>query len=182
MPDLPDSSSDKDKNALAASGRQEGEGVENEGVKETEKVTPRDIVAIKRGIVAMRQERWTAPIPHPDHFNKYPESVQNKMVEMMELEMQHRHDINKQHMAHSHIKIDAEIKQSKRGQHYALCIVLFVVSVSGWLVYDGHDEAVVFLVALIPALDPVLKRILKILNFGRKNAGKGDSDESQSGD
>lgn len=150
-----------------ASGNAEGQG---EGSAEWTEIQNNEI---KKVILEMRQEErmWNAPLPPPDVFNLYPESVQKKIVEVMEKENQHRYEITRlaeQAMLNDHTITkaitDAEIEQAKRGQNYTFFIVLIVVLSTGFLLFSGRESGVILMVGIIPAIEPILRRILNAFN------------------
>ncbi len=56
-------------------------------------ITKAEIKAIKQ-ILIEKQEAYSGPLPHPDHFNKYNKSLPgsgNRLLTMVEKDLAHRH-------------------------------------------------------------------------------------------
>lgn len=117
-------------------------------------------------VASVRQTR--GPLPSPEVFKAYPEAVQIRIVENFAQESEHRREKET-------AEIRNDYKTAARGQHYTLIVVLFVVSVSGFLIYNGHGAyGALLITGLVSTWDPVLKRIGAMMRSWR-SGGRDDS-------
>ena len=86
-------------------------------------------------------QQYSGPIPPPSMLNDY-DKVKNgfaeRIVSMAENEQKHRHSLE-------FTAIDGAITKDRRSQNYALICVLFISTLCGTLIYNGHDGAGAFL-------------------------------------
>ena len=118
-------------------------------------------------------QMWSAPLPPPGAFNKYPESIQNRIMNLVEKENEYRRDLDNKAMdanvAAMQKKMDAEIEADRRGQTYTFVLVSLVVVVSGILVWGGHTWGLsILIVGVIAALNPFIEKLKDMFSSGKK--------------
>ena len=123
--------------------------------KETEgTIIEEDDVPV-RGSVKIQQ--WKAPLPPPESFNKYPESIQNRIMALVEKENESRHVLMQS-------VLNAKISESRRGQHYSFVTIICAISISAVLVLNGHPLGLITLVGIIPTLGAFLEKLKNIFH------------------
>lgn len=112
-------------------------------------------------LLMMAQRAWNAPIPSPEDFNKYPEPIQNRIMDVAENESKHRHEQEKK-------SLDATIKYDYRGQLYVFVIIIISVLASVVLVFNGYRYGLLVLLAIIPTLTHILKALEGLFRSQKK--------------
>lgn len=75
------------------------------------------------------------PLPSPQALNDYNEAVPNgadRIVTIFEEQARHRMELEK-------IAVTSQLRQSGRGQWFALTIGIFALSCSTFTIYQGHE-------------------------------------------
>ena len=92
-------------------------------------------------LLAIRQTTVTythsGPLPSPDDFKRYDAVVPgaaDRIIKMAESQQTHRMTVE------MHAVVE-QLKQSGRGQMFALLIALVMIAASTWMVVTGHDVA-----------------------------------------
>ncbi|MGI9296268.1 MAG: hypothetical protein ACR2QC_00025 [Gammaproteobacteria bacterium] len=109
------------------------------------------------------QTHWSGPVPSPEDFNKYPDSMQDRIMTLAEQESEHRRAMIKE-------SIGGDIAYKRRGQVYSFIALLTVVLVSGSLVFAGHPYGLVALVGLMPLLGPFLEKLKELFSSDKKES------------
>ncbi len=107
--------------------------------------------------VQISKTEWSAPIPPPEAFNKYPESVQNRIMDLVEKESNSRHELLKNGFR-------AKISGDRLGQHYSFTVVMVSVMISAFLVLKGHPYGLIALVGIIPTMGAFLEKLKGIFH------------------
>ena len=118
---------------------------------------------------------WSGPLPSPESFNKYPESVQNRIMTMAENESEHRRATETKdadaRIAAEQKTLHAEIDHDRRGQTYTFVLVALVVIVSGALVWGGHTWGLsILVVGIVAALNPFIEKLKELFSSGKKES------------
>lgn len=100
-------------------------------------------------LASMKIQQWRAPLPPPDLFNKYSESIQDRMMTIVEKENDNRHAISK-----------SRISESRLGQHYTFAIIIIALLVSTALILAGHTYGLIVpFIGIIPILGALLEKL-----------------------
>jgi len=121
--------------------------------------------------------QWRAPLPPPRVLKEYSESVQEKIVDEMILEADHRRQIENQD-ADSNIRIrDAKIKSAGKKdkmagrliQHqfietcFVFVVVLAVIGAAVYLIDSGKQPGwLIVLLAVLSGVVPLLRRVIGV--------------------
>lgn len=85
----------------------------------------------------MIQRSHTGPLPTPESFRQYEEvlpGAADRILRMAENQQNHRIGLENQ-------AIRRQFNQSGTGQWMAFFLAIYLISVGGFLIYSGHDEA-----------------------------------------
>lgn len=86
-------------------------------------------------IQAFRQEAFSGPIPHPELLQKY-ENIQkgfaDRIITMAETQLGHRVRCEDK-------IVDGSVKESKRGQNYALIVAILFLAGAVYLGINDHE-------------------------------------------
>lgn len=114
------------------------------------------IIEERGGKISTRQSieirEWNAPWPPPEDFNKYQESIQDRIMTVIEKESETRRGLSKE-------TVMAEIKYNHRGQYSTFFTVIFALIVGAILVLNGHPYGLIALVGIIPTLGALLEKL-----------------------
>ena len=108
----------------------------------------------KQTVVTSTSTTWDAPLPHPDDFNAYPESIQDRIMTRVEIESNHRHEYQLK-------ELEVAERMDKR-KHITFSVISFaVIIIGGLLLWKGDKESGLAL-AIIGSLG-ILGRFLRML-------------------
>ena len=104
---------------------------------------------------------WSAPLPPPSAFNKYPESIQDRMMTLVEDESKDRRTAYRE-------LVQARIKHNKGAQNFSFVVLLVVIFVSAVLVWHGKPYGLLLaLVGLAPVLNSIWDSLRKVFHSSR---------------
>ena len=111
------------------------------------------------------EQAWSAPLPPPGIFNKYPLEVQRYIVSSAEKEQDFRHrTIQKQ--------LDSEVTQEKLNGLFAFIIMLLLIVVGGYLaLQDKLIAAYLIGVGILLMITVYIYDIVKAFIKARKRKG-----------
>lgn len=98
--------------------------------KEIESLPPKVKEIVRMSI----ESHWSAPLPPPEIFKKYPKEVQNAIVEQAKAQSKHRQSIEKSVVA-------SDIKNSSKGMIFAFWLTMVMIVAGTLLVFLGQDIA-----------------------------------------
>ena len=130
-------------------------------VPESQEVVPSPSDLEKKQTVSVTA--WSAPLPPPQDFNAYPESIQDRMMTIWEKEVHHRCDYRQKELE--------VVERVDKRKHITFSVISFaVIIIGGLLLWKGDKESGLVL-AIIGSLS-ILKKFLRMLYnmiFGDRN-------------
>ena len=122
---------------------------------------------------------WSAPLPAPDDFNAYPESVQAEIVNEMKKENEHRRNLQTKQLNASISGLNADIAQNNRAQYYTLFFMLTVVLMAFVLVIYTEDfRGLLLILVIIPFMTHIINLVHKM--FRPQHQTRNDEQKDQS--
>lgn len=107
--------------------------------------------------ISRTMQIWNAPLPPPEAFNKYPESIQNRIMDLVEKESESRHGLLKS-------ELDNGKRETARGQHYTFFTVMAAILSGAVLVLLGYPYGLFMLAGIIPALGEFLEKLRNLFH------------------
>ena len=122
---------------------------------------------------------WSAPLPSPDDFNAYPESIQAEIVNEMKKESEHRRNLQNNE-SNADISISkSHTDQNARAQHYTLFIILTVVfTAAALVVYTKNINGLWLILVILPFMTHIINLVHKM--FRPQHQTRNDEQKDQS--
>ncbi|MDN5077627.1 DUF2335 domain-containing protein [Aliarcobacter butzleri] len=108
----------------------------NQELLQAEEIIKAEIGRLEQ-IIIKREESFSGPLPHPEHFKKYNQIVPgsaNRLLKMAEDDLAHAHSMQRK-------QLNIELFAVVAGLIVGATIALVALIGSGYLIMQGHDIA-----------------------------------------